>query len=86
MSNQNQSGNERGGSGNFAHDPERASEAGKKGGQQSQSGSKSGTHHDEKSGGHEKSGGQMGGSDRKGTQQGGSRGSEESARGGSTNK
>lgn len=30
-------GSERGGSGNFANDPQRASEAGKKGGQQSQS-------------------------------------------------
>jgi len=65
MSNQNQSGHERGGSGNFANDPERASEEGKKGGQQSQGGSRQG----EKSGGqqsqggsrhNEKSGGQQG--------------------------
>jgi uncharacterized protein len=34
-------GSERGGSGNFANDPQRASEAGKKGGQQSQGESQS---------------------------------------------
>jgi hypothetical protein len=35
----NESSNQRGGSGNFANDPERASEAGRKGGQQSHQGS-----------------------------------------------
>ena len=43
MSNENSQsntgGSQRGGSGNFANDPQRASEAGRKGGQQSQSGS-----------------------------------------------
>ena len=47
MSTQGQSGhssdNQRSGSGNFANDPERASEAGKKGGQHSHSGSQGGT-------------------------------------------
>jgi hypothetical protein len=43
MANQNQGGgsgdqSQRGGSGNFANDPQRASEAGKKGGEQSQGG------------------------------------------------
>ena len=48
MANENQSDSERGGSSNFANDPQRASEAGKKGGehshgsgQQQQSGSQS---------------------------------------------
>jgi hypothetical protein len=35
----NESSNQRGGSGNFANDPERASEAGRKGAQQSHQGS-----------------------------------------------
>ena len=35
----NESNNQRGGSGNFADDPERASEAGRKGGEQSHQGS-----------------------------------------------
>ena len=39
MANEQQSGSQRGGSGNFANDPERASEAGKKGGEHSHSGS-----------------------------------------------
>ncbi len=41
MANEKQSGgsSERGGSGNFANDPQRASEAGKKGGQHSHQGS-----------------------------------------------
>jgi general stress protein YciG len=38
MSNENQGGSQRGGSGNFANDPERASEAGKKGGEHSHGG------------------------------------------------
>ena len=47
MANDKQSGNadqskQPGGSGNFANDPQRASEAGKKGGQQSHGGSASG--------------------------------------------
>jgi hypothetical protein len=51
----NESNNQRGGSGNFANDPEKASEAGRKGGQQShqQSGDKS------QQGGSESSGGQQ---------------------------
>jgi general stress protein YciG len=56
----NESSNQRGGSGNFADDPERASEAGRKGGQQSHQGS----------GQSEKS--QQGGSDSSGQQRGGS--------------
>jgi hypothetical protein len=50
MANEKQSGSERGGSGNFANDREKAREAGKKGGershggsQQEQSGSRSGS-------------------------------------------
>jgi general stress protein YciG len=56
----NESSNQRGGSGNFANDPERASEAGRKGGQQSHQGS-------DQTG---KS--QQGGSDSSGQQRGGS--------------
>lgn len=53
----NESGNPRGGSGNFADDPERASEAGRKGGQHSHQGS----HESDRSekGGSESSGGQQ---------------------------
>ena len=52
----NEGSNQRGGSGNFANDPEKASEAGRKGGQQSHQGSE-----DQKSRerGAEKSGGQQ---------------------------
>jgi general stress protein YciG len=68
MSNHNQSGSERSGSGNYANDPARASEDGKKGGQQSQGGSQhneksggqqsqGGSHHNEKSGGQQSQGG-----------------------------
>lgn len=55
----NESSNQRGSSGNFANDPERASEAGRKGGQQSHQGS----------GKSDKS--QQGGSDSSGQQRGG---------------
>jgi general stress protein YciG len=45
MANEKQTGSERGGSGNFANDPQRASESGKKGGEHSHSGSQhSGSH------------------------------------------
>jgi uncharacterized protein len=56
----NESSNQRGGSGNFANNPERASEAGRKGGQQSHRGS----------GQSDKS--QQGGSDNSDQQRGGS--------------
>jgi general stress protein YciG len=39
MANENTGGSQRGGSGNFGKDPEKAWEAGKKGGEQSQGGS-----------------------------------------------
>ena len=56
----NESSNQRGGSGNFADDPKRASEAGRKGGQQSHQGS--GESDRSRQGGSESSGGQRGGS------------------------
>jgi hypothetical protein len=60
---------ERGGSGNFANDPQKASEAGRKGGQHShQGGSQSKTGPSEKSGGQEEQADESGGA-----QQGGSR-------------
>jgi uncharacterized protein len=40
MANDKQSESQRGGSGNFANDPQRASEAGKKGGEHSRAGSR----------------------------------------------
>ena len=56
MANEKQSGTQRGGSGNFANDTERASEAGKKGGEHSHGGSQKG------SGSQSESGGSRGGS------------------------
>ena len=53
--------NQRGGSGNFANDPERASEAGRKGGQQSHQGSGQSDDNSQQ-GGSERPGGQRGGS------------------------
>jgi uncharacterized protein len=55
----NESSNQRGGSGNFANDPERASEAGRKGGQQSHQ--SSGEADKSQQGGSGRSGGQQGG-------------------------
>jgi general stress protein YciG len=69
MATEKQSGSQRGGSGNFANDPERASEAGKKGGEQSHGG------------GSQQSGSQSGGS----SQQGGSQSETGGSRGGSGN-
>jgi len=58
---------ERGGSGNFANDPQKASEAGQKGGQHS-SGGRSGGQQEQA----DRSTGQQGGSGSSGQQQGGS--------------
>jgi hypothetical protein len=66
-SKQNESGgksSQRGGSGNFANDPERASEAGKKGGEHSHGGRSGGESSSGKSGGR---GGSSGGSSRGGS-------------------
>jgi general stress protein YciG len=63
MTNQNQSGNtDKRGSGNFANDPERASEAGRKGGQQTQGGS-----HDQGSGRQQGAAGQQPGQQSQGS-------------------
>ena len=80
MANEKQSGTQRGGSGNFANDPERASEAGKKGGENSHGGSQKG------SGSQSESGGSRGGSsnfanDREKASEAGKKGGE-SSRGG----
>jgi general stress protein YciG len=64
MANEKQTGTQRGGSGNFANDPERASEAGKKGGEHSHSGSQqSGSHQggSQQGGSQGESGGSRGG-------------------------
>jgi uncharacterized protein len=63
MANQNQQNDnsQRGGSGNFANNPEKASEAGKKGGQQSHGGSQDPGRQGQQ-GGTSKPGGQSGGS------------------------
>jgi len=57
MANEKQTGNERGGSGNFANDPQRARESGKKGGEHSHGGSQqSGSHQGGRQQGESKSG------------------------------
>lgn len=63
MANEKQTGSERGGSGNFANDPQRASEAGKKGGERSHRGSQlSGSHEGvSQQGGSQGEGGSRGG-------------------------
>jgi general stress protein YciG len=66
MANEKQSGGERGGSGNFANDREKASEAGKKGGE-SRGGSQQSS-----SGGGSQQGGSGGSSQGGGSQRGGS--------------
>ena len=77
MANEKHSGSERGGAGNFANDPDKAREAGKKGGSQSHTGgnqSHSGSSHSgsqSHSGDQSSSGSQQSGSHSRGGQQGG---------------
>jgi general stress protein YciG len=74
-------GSERGGSGNFANDPQRASEAGKKGGQHSQGGSAEDS--TEKSGGSQRGGSGNFANDPERASEAGRKGGESSHRGSS---
>jgi general stress protein YciG len=67
MTNEKQTGSERGGAGNFANDSQRASEAGKKGGEHSHGGSQQSASHER--------GSQQGGSQSEGGSRGGQSGS-----------